>query len=98
MSAWYVFSSMGLYPMNPASGEYEIGSPIFEKATINLQDGKTFVIEAENVSNKNFYIQSATLNGVVFDKTAITHQQIVQGGILHFVMGSKPNKNWGLTK
>nr|WP_314898075.1 GH92 family glycosyl hydrolase [uncultured Flavobacterium sp.] len=98
MSAWYVFSSMGLYPMNPASGEYEIGSPIFEKATINLQDGKTFVIEAENVSDKNFYIQSATLNGVAFDKTAITHQQIVQGGILHFVMGSEPNKNWGLTK
>lgn len=98
MSAWYVFSSMGLYPMNPASGEYEIGSPIFEKATINLQGGKTFVIEAENVSNKNFYIQSATLNGVPFNKTAITHQQIVQGGILHFVMGSEPNKNWGLTK
>lgn len=98
MSAWYVFSSMGLYPMNPASGEYEIGSPIFEKATINLQGGKTFVIEAENVSNKNFYIQSATLNGVPFNKTAITHQQIVQGGILHFVMGSEPNKNWGLAK
>lgn len=98
MSAWYVFSSMGLYPMNPASGEYEIGSPIFEKATINLQGGKTFVIEAENVSNKNFYIQSATLNGVPFNKTAITHQQIVQGGILNFVMGSEPNKNWGLTK
>lgn len=98
MSAWYVFSSMGLYPMNPASGEYEIGSPIFEKATINLQVGKAFVIEAENVSDKNFYIQSATLNGVPFNKTAITHQQIVQGGILHFVMGSEPNKNWGLTK
>lgn len=98
MSAWYVFSSMGLYPMNPASGEYEIGSPIFEKATINLQGGKAFVIEAENVSNKNFYIQSATLNGVPFNKTAITHQQIVQGGILHFVMGSEPNKNWGLAK
>lgn len=98
MSAWYVFSSLGLYPMNPASGEYEIGSPIFEKATINLQGGKAFVIEAENVSNKNFYIQSATLNGVPFNKTAITHQQIVQGGILHFVMGSEPNKNWGLAK
>ncbi|WP_394775663.1 GH92 family glycosyl hydrolase [Flavobacterium sp.] len=98
MSAWYVFSSMGLYPMNPASGEYEIGSPIFEKATINLEGGKTFVIEAENVSDKNFYIQSATLNGVAFDKTAITHQQIVQGGILHFVMGAQPNKNWGLKK
>jgi predicted alpha-1,2-mannosidase len=95
MSAWYVFSSMGLYPMNPASGEYEIGSPIFEKAKINLEGGKSFVIEAENVSNKNFYIQSATLNGVPFNTTVITHKQILQGGILHFVMGAEPNKNWG---
>ena len=98
MSAWYVFSSMGLYPMNPASGEYEIGSPIFEKATINLEGGKTFVIEAENVSDKNYYIQSATLNGVEFNQTAITHQQILQGGKLHFVMGPQPNKNWGIKK
>ncbi|WP_343697080.1 GH92 family glycosyl hydrolase [Flavobacterium sp.] len=98
MSAWYVFSSMGLYPMNPASGEYEIGSPIFEKATINLEGGKTFVIEAQNVSDKNFYIQSATLNGVEFNQTAITHQQILKGGVLHFVMGPQPNKNWGTKK
>ncbi|TDW47877.1 putative alpha-1,2-mannosidase [Flavobacterium sp. 270] len=95
MSAWYVFSSMGLYPMNPASGEYEIGSPIFEKSTINLDGGKTFVIEAQNVSNKNFYIQSATLNGQPFNKTAISHKQLLQGGVLHFVMGAEPNKNWG---
>jgi len=95
MSAWYVFSSMGLYPMNPASGEYEIGSPIFEKATIKLQGGKSFVIEAANVSDQNFYIQSATLNGIPFNKTAITHKQIVEGGTLHFVMGAEPNKNWG---
>ncbi|MEO8236636.1 MAG: GH92 family glycosyl hydrolase [Flavobacterium sp.] len=95
MSAWYVFSSMGLYPMNPASGEYEIGSPIFEKSTINLPGKKTFVIEAENVSDKNFYIQLATLNGVAFNQTAITHQQIVKGGVLHFVMGPEPNKKWG---
>lgn len=96
MSAWYVFSSMGLYPMNPASGEYEIGSPIFEKSTLNLPNGKTFVIEAENVSNKNFYIQSVTLNGKAFNKTAISHQEMLKGGILHFVMGAQPNKNWGL--
>jgi len=97
MSAWYVFSSMGLYPMNPASGEYEIGSPIFEKSTLNLPNGKTFVIEAENVSSKNFYIQSATLNGKAFNKTAISHQEMLQGGVLHFTMGAEPNKNWGLT-
>ncbi|MBL0738676.1 GH92 family glycosyl hydrolase [Flavobacterium sp. GN10] len=96
MSAWYVFSSMGLYPMNPASGEYEIGSPIFEKSTLNLPNGKTFVIEAENVSDKNFYIQSATLNGKTFNKTAISHQEMLKGGVLHFVMGAQPNQNWGL--
>ncbi|MBZ4034178.1 GH92 family glycosyl hydrolase [Flavobacterium sp. 17A] len=95
MSAWYVFSSMGLYPMNPASGEYEIGSPIFNKSTLNLPNGKTFVIEAENVSEKNFYIQSATLNGKAFNKTAISHQEMLKGGVLHFVMGAQPNKNWG---
>ena len=97
MSAWYVFSSMGLYPMNPASGEYEIGSPTFDKTTIKLPDGKTFVIEAENVSNQRFYIQSATLNGVDFNQTSISHQQIMQGGVLHVVMGPSPNKNWGVT-
>ncbi|MDP5199755.1 GH92 family glycosyl hydrolase [Flavobacterium sp. DG2-3] len=96
MSAWYVFSSMGLYPMNPASGEYEIGSPIFEKSTLNLPNGKTFVIEAENVSKQNFYIQSATLNGKPFNKTAISHQEMLKGGVLHFVMGAEPNKNFGL--
>lgn len=98
MSAWYVFSSMGLYPMNPASAEYEIGSPIFEKATINLEKGKTFVIEAQNVSDKNFYIQSATLNGVAFNQTTISHEQLLKGGVLHFVMGAQPNKNWGIKK
>ncbi|MFH4965701.1 GH92 family glycosyl hydrolase [Gaetbulibacter sp. M235] len=96
MSAWYVFSSLGLYPMNPASGEYEIGSPIFEKSTINLPNGKTFVIEAENVSDKNIYIKAATLNGKEFNKTSISHEQIIQGGVLHFVMSPKPNKNWGI--
>lgn len=97
MSAWYVFSSIGLYPMNPASGDYEIGSPIFEKTTINLPNGKTFVIEAENVSDQNIYIKAATLNGQEFNKTSISHKQITQGGVLHFVMSPKPNKNWGVT-
>lgn len=97
MSAWYIFSSIGIYPMNPASGEYQIGSPIFEKSTITLADGKKFLIEAENVSKENFYIQSATLNGNKFDQTSVSHKQITQGGVLHFEMGPKPNKKWGLT-
>ncbi|MBD0831897.1 GH92 family glycosyl hydrolase [Aestuariibaculum sediminum] len=96
MSAWYVLSSIGLYPMNPASGDYEIGSPIFEKTTMNLPNGKTFTIEAENVSQTNFYIQSATLNGESFNQTSISHKTILNGGTLHFVMGPEPNKNWGI--
>ena len=98
MSAWYVLSSMGLYPFNPASATYEIGTPIFEKSTINLQDGGTFVIKAENVSPENFYIQSAKLNGKEFNTTTISHEQILAGGTLEFVMGSEPNKNWGVAK
>jgi putative alpha-1,2-mannosidase len=98
MSAWYVLSSIGLYPMNPASGEYEISSPVFEKIAMNLPNGKTFHIEAENVSDKNRYIQSATLNGKVFNTTAIAHQDILKGGSLHFIMGAEPNKQWGISK
>ncbi|WMI65179.1 GH92 family glycosyl hydrolase [Aestuariibaculum sp. YM273] len=98
MSAWYVFSSIGLYPMNPASAEYEIGSPIFDKTTLNLPNGKTFTIKAEHVSDKNIYIQSATLNGEDFNQTSISHQAILEGGTLHFVMGPNPNKNWGIKK
>jgi predicted alpha-1,2-mannosidase len=98
MSAWYVLSSIGLYPVNPASGEYEISSPVFEKTQMNLPNGKTFHIEAENISDKNRYIQSATLNGKVFNTTSIAHQNILKGGRLHFIMGSEPNKQWGISK
>jgi predicted alpha-1,2-mannosidase len=96
MSAWYVFSAMGLYPFNPASAEYQIGSPIFEKSTINISEGKTFTIIAENTSDNNIYIQSATLNGTEFNRTNISHKELLQGGTLKFIMGSKPNENWGI--
>jgi len=98
MSAWYVFSAMGLYPYSPASGEYQIGSPIFEKSTIKISENISFIIEAESTSNENIYIQSATLNGAIFNSTTITHKELVQGGTLHFVMGNTPNKNWGINK
>ncbi len=98
MSAWYILSSIGLYPLNPASTEYEIGSPIFENATIHLQEGVDFTIEAENVSDKNIYIQSATLNSKEFNKTTLSHKAILNGGTLHFVMGNTPNKNWGINQ
>jgi predicted alpha-1,2-mannosidase len=98
MSAWYVFSSMGLYPFNPASAEYEIGSPLFEKSSLKLENGKTFSIIAENVSEENIYIQSASLNGEDFNRTAITHKEILDGGELKFIMGPKPNKGWGINQ
>lgn len=90
MSAWYVWSSIGLYPMNPVSGEYEIGRPLFPKAKINLPNGKTFTIIAENVSAENMYIQSATLNGKPLDRTFITDEELKNGGELKFIMGSAP--------
>ncbi|MDC6366780.1 MULTISPECIES: GH92 family glycosyl hydrolase [Flavobacteriaceae] len=92
MSAWYVFSSLGLYPMNPASGQYEFGSPLFEKATIALPGGKSFVILAENTSTINKYIQSVQLNGKLLDRTFITHEELLEGGTLEFEMGAEPVK------
>tara|TARA_R110002033_G_scaffold58464_5_gene108266 strand:- start:260173 stop:260685 length:513 start_codon:yes stop_codon:yes gene_type:complete len=70
---------------------------VFEKTKSNISKGKIFNIQAESVSDKNFYIQSATLSGPEFNQTSISHQQLTHGGILHFVMGSEPNKKWGLT-
>ena len=98
MSAWYVFSSLGLYPYSPASGEYQIGSPIFEKSTIKVSENTSFTIIAKNVSDANLYIQSATLNGKEFNRTIITHKELMQGGTLQFTMGNTPNKNWGIKK
>lgn len=94
MSSWYVFSALGFYPVNPASGVYVIGSPLFSSAEIQLTNGKSFTIKAENVSDKNIYIQSATLNGKPFLNNYITHKQLLDGGILIFKMGPKPS-TWG---
>ena len=98
MSAWYVFSSIGLYPFNPASGEYQIGSPIFEKTTIKISESTYFTIIAENASDENIYIQSALLNGKEFNRTMLKHRELMNGGTLKFIMGNNPNKNWGTTK
>lgn len=95
MSSWYVFSAMGFYPVCPGQPVYEIGSPIFNKVTLDVGGGKTFVIEARNVSDKNKYIQSATLNGQTLDKPWFTHAVLVKGGTLIFEMGSRPNVKWG---
>lgn len=95
MSAWYVFSAMGMYPVNPANGAYVFGSPLFDKAEINLPDGKKFTFISENNSKKNIYIQSLTLNGEPYTKSFITHKQILEGGNLVYTMGASPNKNFG---
>jgi putative alpha-1,2-mannosidase len=95
MSSWYVFNAMGFYPQCPGRPIFDIGSPIFQETTINVGAGKIFVIEAKDVSAKNKYIQSASLNGVPLNKPWINNTDIVNGGKLVFQMGMRPNKNWG---
>lgn len=95
LSAWYVFSAIGFYPVNPASGVYVIGTPILKESTIQLTGEKSFKVVAKNVSDKNKYIQSAKLNGENYSKTFIKQSDIEGGGTLEFIMGSKPNKKWG---
>jgi predicted alpha-1,2-mannosidase len=91
MSAWYIFTALGFYPVNPASAQYVIGSPVFRHAALHLPNGKTFDISALNNSAKNVYVQSVKLNGQPLDQPVITHEQIVAGGKLEFVMGPKPS-------
>ncbi len=95
MSSWYIFSAMGFYPVTPGSVDYILGTPLFKKITINLENGNTFTIKAPNVSNKNIYIQSAKLNGKNYKKSFITHNQIMKGGTLEFDMSNEPNKSYG---
>ncbi len=95
MSAWYVFSALGIYPVNPAAGIYVFGSPIVNEATIAVPGGRSFTIVAKNNSPENLYIQSAELNGKPHTKSYITHADIVAGGELTFVMGPEPNKAFG---
>ena len=98
MSAYYAFSAMGFYPVSPGIPIYVIGSPIFSKITINLDNGKKFTIAAKNASWSNKYIQSAKLNGQYWNKTWFTHDDIVNGGTLELVMGDRPNRQWGTGK
>lgn len=91
MSAWFVLSSIGLYQVEPAGGKYVIGSPLFDSATINLPEGKTFTVSAKNNSPENIYIQSATLDGKPYTKSYINYTDIVKGGELQLVMGNTPS-------
>lgn len=96
-SAWYVFSALGFYPVTPGAAEYVIGSPLFEKVELSLENGKQFIITAENNSAKNVYIKNAKLNGKDLNKTYLKHSQMINGGALHFNMSAKPS-NWGSAK
>jgi len=95
MSAWYVLSALGFYQVNPTSGVYVFGSPLFNEATVKLAQGKMLHIVAKNNSAKNMYIQNASFNGIKYTRSYITYQDLVQGGDLVFEMGSKPSTTWG---
>ena len=91
MSAWYVLSALGFYPVTPGTTDYIIGTPLFSSATIHLENGKTFTVNGNNISNDNFYIQSATLNNKPHSNSYISHFDISKGGSLNFMMGAKPS-------
>jgi predicted alpha-1,2-mannosidase len=95
MSAWHVMSALGFYQVNPSNGVFVMGSPLFKKATINLPNGKKFVINSPKNSDKNIYIKSAKLNGKAYAKSFVTYEDIMNGGELDLTMASKPNKNFG---
>lgn len=94
MSAWYILSSVGLYQVDPVGGRFVIGSPLFDKATVNVGGGKTFTVVAKNNSDKNIYVQSARLNGKTLKNSYVDFNDIRRGGTLELVMGPKPSK-WG---
>lgn len=96
-SAWYVFSAMGFYPVCPGANQYVIGTPYFDKMTLHLENGKTMSITAQNCNQDNKYIQSLSINGTPSTKNFFTHDQLMQGGNIHYVMGSTPNKQRGIS-
>ncbi|MDU1890367.1 MAG: GH92 family glycosyl hydrolase [Dysgonomonas sp.] len=98
MSSWYILNALGIYSVCPGTDEYVIGSPLFKKVTITMEDGKKFIIEANNNSSENMYIQSAILNGNTHSQNYITYSDIANGGILQFEMGNVPAKDRGVKK
>ncbi|MEP6803366.1 MAG: GH92 family glycosyl hydrolase [Flavobacterium sp.] len=92
MSAWYIFSSLGFYPVAPGSDEYALGSPLVKKAVFNLENGKTFEVETVNQSDKNVFVSKVLLNGKQLDKPFLKHADVINGGKITFYMSAKPNK------
>ena len=95
MSSWYVFSALGFYPVNPSNGIYVFGRPIFDKVTLKLPENKIFEISTINNSRENKYIQSIKLNDLPYNKSYISHADIMNGGTLVITMGNEPNKGFG---
>lgn len=94
MSAWYVLSAMGFYPVNPVSGQYEIGSPLFNQVKISLPEGKAFTLTAKNLSDENIYVKSVAIDGKPWNKSYITHQQIIDGANVELEMTSEEGNVW----
>ncbi len=92
MSAWYIFSSLGFYPVAPGSDEYALGSPLIKNAVLNLENGKTFEVSTVNQSDKNVFVSKVLLNGKQLDKPFLKHEDVINGGKITFYMSSKPNK------
>ena len=97
-SAWYVFSAMGFYPVCPGTDEYVFGAPLFDKISLQLENGNEFVIHSENNSKENIFVDKIQLNGKVWDKNFIQHSTILNGGEINFSMTNSPNKNRGTKK
>jgi putative alpha-1,2-mannosidase len=91
MSAWYIFSALGFYPVAPGSPEYALGSPAVHGATLSLENGKTFRITVKNQSDKNVYVKEARLNGQKLTRPFLAHEAIMNGGELVFTMAARPD-------
>jgi putative alpha-1,2-mannosidase len=94
MSAWYVFTALGFYPVAPGSNQYILGRPFVSKATLNLPNGKRFTVVADGLDDAHPYVGSISLNGKPLDRAFVTHQELMAGGELRFAMQAQPNRDW----
>ena len=94
MSAWFVFTALGFYPVAPGSNQYILGRPFVRKATLNLPNGKRFTIVADGLDDAHPYVAGVTLDGKPLARTFITHREIMDGGELRFAMQAQPNREW----
>ena len=95
-SAWFVLSSIGFYPVNPADGKYVFGTPLADQSDLTLGNGNHFVVKTKDLNKQNIYIQKATLNGSPYTRSFICHSDLLKGGELVLFMGGKPSETWGI--